>query len=97
MLKPNSKSLQSSFTYILTLISTVTQRSSRVDIPILQMRKLSHRKILNSCLDCDEIQFMEDGSWCPMKPKKEASEASNIAQLKREILQKIRRRLKLLT
>ncbi|XP_075463975.1 E3 SUMO-protein ligase PIAS3 isoform X3 [Ascaphus truei] len=27
--------------------------------------------ILNSCTDCDEIQFMEDGSWCPMKPKKE--------------------------
>lgn len=31
-------------------------------------------EILNSCSDCDEIQFMEDGSWCPMKPKKEASE-----------------------
>ncbi|XP_077320090.1 E3 SUMO-protein ligase PIAS3 [Lithobates pipiens] len=28
-------------------------------------------EILNSCTDCDEIQFMEDGSWCPMKPKKE--------------------------
>ncbi|KAG8432052.1 hypothetical protein GDO86_019519 [Hymenochirus boettgeri] len=27
--------------------------------------------ILNSCTDCDEIQFMEDGSWCPMRPKKE--------------------------
>ncbi|XP_053331050.1 E3 SUMO-protein ligase PIAS3 [Spea bombifrons] len=27
--------------------------------------------ILNSCTDCDEIQFMEDGSWCPMKQKKE--------------------------
>ncbi|KAM8921689.1 LOW QUALITY PROTEIN: E3 SUMO-protein ligase PIAS3 [Pelodytes ibericus] len=27
--------------------------------------------ILNSCTDYDEIQFMEDGSWCPMKPKKE--------------------------
>ncbi|EHH15127.1 hypothetical protein EGK_01176 [Macaca mulatta] len=31
-------------------------------------------EILSSCSDCDEIQFMEDGSWCPMKPKKEASE-----------------------
>ncbi|KAM4872587.1 E3 SUMO-protein ligase PIAS3 isoform 3-T3 [Thomomys bottae] len=31
-------------------------------------------EILNSCSDCEEIQFMEDGSWCPMKPKKEASE-----------------------
>ncbi|XP_039214388.1 E3 SUMO-protein ligase PIAS3 isoform X2 [Crotalus tigris] len=28
-------------------------------------------EILNSVTDCDEIQFMEDGSWCPMKPKKE--------------------------
>ncbi|XP_053560473.1 E3 SUMO-protein ligase PIAS3 isoform X2 [Bombina bombina] len=28
-------------------------------------------EILNFCTDCDEIQFMEDGSWCPMKPKKE--------------------------
>ncbi|KAM4662313.1 E3 SUMO-protein ligase PIAS3 [Discoglossus pictus] len=27
--------------------------------------------ILNSCIDSDEIQFMEDGSWCPMKPKRE--------------------------
>ncbi|NXJ71863.1 PIAS3 ligase, partial [Rostratula benghalensis] len=31
-------------------------------------------EILNSCIDCDEIQFMEDGSWCPMKPKKENQE-----------------------
>lgn len=30
--------------------------------------------ILNSCTDCDEIQFMEDGSWCPMKPKKEKAD-----------------------
>ncbi|XP_075301242.1 E3 SUMO-protein ligase PIAS3 isoform X2 [Opisthocomus hoazin] len=30
--------------------------------------------ILNSCTDCDEIQFMEDGSWCPMKPRKENPE-----------------------
>uniref|UniRef100_A0A663MU05 Protein inhibitor of activated STAT 3 n=1 Tax=Athene cunicularia TaxID=194338 RepID=A0A663MU05_ATHCN len=33
-------------------------------------------EILNSCTDCDEIQFMEDGSWCPMKPKKENQEVS---------------------
>ncbi|KFV15692.1 E3 SUMO-protein ligase PIAS3, partial [Pterocles gutturalis] len=31
-------------------------------------------EILNSCSDCDEIQFMEDGSWSPMKPKKEKAE-----------------------
>uniref|UniRef100_A0A8B9ZDU5 Protein inhibitor of activated STAT 3 n=1 Tax=Buteo japonicus TaxID=224669 RepID=A0A8B9ZDU5_9AVES len=34
-------------------------------------------EILNSCTDCDEIQFMEDGSWCPMKPKKENQEVSS--------------------
>uniref|UniRef100_A0A452GKJ2 SP-RING-type domain-containing protein n=1 Tax=Gopherus agassizii TaxID=38772 RepID=A0A452GKJ2_9SAUR len=34
-------------------------------------------EILNSCTDCDEIQFMEDGSWCPMKPKKENQEVSH--------------------
>ncbi|XP_048369687.1 E3 SUMO-protein ligase PIAS3 isoform X2 [Sphaerodactylus townsendi] len=31
-------------------------------------------EILNLVTDCDEIQFMEDGSWCPMKPKKENQE-----------------------
>lgn len=35
--------------------------------------------ILNSCTDCDEIQFMEDGSWCPMKPKKENQEVCQTA------------------
>ncbi|XP_056399309.1 E3 SUMO-protein ligase PIAS2 isoform X2 [Hyla sarda] len=28
-------------------------------------------EILNQCSDVDEIQFQEDGSWCPMRPKKE--------------------------
>ncbi|XP_074930977.1 E3 SUMO-protein ligase PIAS3 isoform X8 [Phalacrocorax aristotelis] len=36
-------------------------------------------EILNSCTDCDEIQFMEDGSWCPMKPKKENQEVCQAA------------------
>ncbi|XP_064331352.1 E3 SUMO-protein ligase PIAS3 isoform X2 [Phalacrocorax carbo] len=36
-------------------------------------------EILNSCTDCDEIQFMEDGSWCPMKPKKEKQEVCQAA------------------
>ncbi|KAM6395322.1 LOW QUALITY PROTEIN: E3 SUMO-protein ligase PIAS3 [Rhynochetos jubatus] len=31
-------------------------------------------EILNSCTDCDEIQFLEDGSWSPMKPRKEKQE-----------------------
>lgn len=33
-------------------------------------------EILNSCSDCDEIQFKEDGSWAPMKSKKEVQEVS---------------------
>ncbi|XP_017261035.1 E3 SUMO-protein ligase PIAS1 [Kryptolebias marmoratus] len=33
-------------------------------------------EILNSCSDCDEIQFKEDGSWAPMKSKKEVQEVA---------------------
>ncbi|XP_066557312.1 E3 SUMO-protein ligase PIAS1 isoform X1 [Amia ocellicauda] len=33
-------------------------------------------EILNSCVDCDEIQFKEDGSWAPMRSKKEVQEVS---------------------
>lgn len=29
-------------------------------------------EILNDCSDVDEIKFQEDGTWCPMKPKKES-------------------------
>ncbi|XP_060224922.1 E3 SUMO-protein ligase PIAS2-like [Meriones unguiculatus] len=29
-------------------------------------------QILNDCSDVDEIKFQEDGSWCPMRPMKEA-------------------------
>ncbi|KAG9471803.1 hypothetical protein GDO78_022720 [Eleutherodactylus coqui] len=29
-------------------------------------------EILNQCSDADEIKFQEDGSWCPMRPKKES-------------------------
>ncbi|XP_042202567.1 E3 SUMO-protein ligase PIAS1-like [Callorhinchus milii] len=28
-------------------------------------------EILSSCTHCDEIQFKDDGSWCPMQPKRE--------------------------
>ncbi|XP_060092187.1 E3 SUMO-protein ligase PIAS2 isoform X3 [Heteronotia binoei] len=28
-------------------------------------------EILNECSDVDEIKFQEDGTWCPMRPKKE--------------------------
>ncbi|KAG9331732.1 hypothetical protein JZ751_017297 [Albula glossodonta] len=31
-------------------------------------------EILNSCVDCDEIQFKEDGNWAPMRLKKEVQE-----------------------
>ncbi|XP_057690530.1 E3 SUMO-protein ligase PIAS1-like isoform X2 [Corythoichthys intestinalis] len=33
-------------------------------------------EILNSCMDCDEIQFKEDGNWAPMRTKKEVQEVS---------------------
>ncbi|XP_051580218.1 E3 SUMO-protein ligase PIAS1-like isoform X1 [Myxocyprinus asiaticus] len=33
-------------------------------------------EILSSCLDCDEIQFKEDGSWAPMRSKKVIQEVS---------------------
>ncbi|XP_056137533.1 E3 SUMO-protein ligase PIAS1 [Lampris incognitus] len=33
-------------------------------------------EILNSCSDCDEIQFKEDGNWSPMRSKKEVQEVS---------------------
>ncbi|XP_043937991.1 E3 SUMO-protein ligase PIAS2 isoform X2 [Protopterus annectens] len=29
-------------------------------------------EILNECTEVDEIEFQKDGSWCPMKPKREA-------------------------
>ncbi|XP_036382485.1 E3 SUMO-protein ligase PIAS2 isoform X2 [Megalops cyprinoides] len=34
-------------------------------------------EILNSCSDVDEIKFQEDGTWCPMRPKKEAVKVSS--------------------
>ncbi|KAM9225310.1 E3 SUMO-protein ligase PIAS2 isoform 4-T4 [Dugong dugon] len=34
-------------------------------------------EILNDCSDVDEIKFQEDGSWCPMRPKKEAMKLSS--------------------
>uniref|UniRef100_A0A8B9L7D6 Protein inhibitor of activated STAT 1 n=1 Tax=Astyanax mexicanus TaxID=7994 RepID=A0A8B9L7D6_ASTMX len=33
-------------------------------------------EILNSCVDCDEIQFKEDGNWAPMRSKKVVQEVS---------------------
>ncbi|NXN72815.1 PIAS2 ligase, partial [Himantopus himantopus] len=34
-------------------------------------------EILNECSDVDEIKFQDDGSWCPMRPKKEAVKVSS--------------------
>ncbi|XP_048875190.1 E3 SUMO-protein ligase PIAS2 isoform X3 [Brienomyrus brachyistius] len=34
-------------------------------------------EILNDCSDADEIKFQEDGTWCPMRPKKEALKVSS--------------------
>ncbi|KAJ8002459.1 hypothetical protein DPEC_G00159140 [Dallia pectoralis] len=34
-------------------------------------------EILNNCVDCDEIQFKEDGNWYPMRSKKEVTEVSS--------------------
>ncbi|XP_006085186.1 E3 SUMO-protein ligase PIAS2 isoform X2 [Myotis lucifugus] len=34
-------------------------------------------EILSDCSDVDEIKFQEDGSWCPMRPKKEAMKVSS--------------------
>ncbi|MEE6503532.1 hypothetical protein FKM82_004847 [Ascaphus truei] len=33
-------------------------------------------EILKFCTDCDEIQFKEDGSWSPMRSKKEVQEVT---------------------
>ncbi|XP_041855899.1 E3 SUMO-protein ligase PIAS2 [Melanotaenia boesemani] len=34
-------------------------------------------EILNDCSDVDEIKFQEDGTWCPMRPKKETLKVSS--------------------
>ncbi|KAI1905220.1 hypothetical protein AGOR_G00013880 [Albula goreensis] len=33
-------------------------------------------EILNECSDVDEIKFQENGTWCPMRPKKESLKVS---------------------
>ncbi|XP_061672894.1 E3 SUMO-protein ligase PIAS2 isoform X2 [Syngnathoides biaculeatus] len=34
-------------------------------------------EILNDCSDMDEIKFLEDGTWCPMRPRKEPVKVSS--------------------
>ncbi|CAB1322485.1 unnamed protein product [Coregonus sp. 'balchen'] len=43
----------------------------------LQMNEKKPTWILNDCSDVDEIKFQEDGTWCPMRPKKEALNVSS--------------------
>lgn len=43
---------------------------------VIPFRRL-FMEILNSCSDCDEIQFKEDGNWSPMRLKKEVQEVSS--------------------
>ncbi|KAK2837064.1 hypothetical protein Q5P01_014276 [Channa striata] len=41
-------------------------------------------EILNDCSDVDEIKFQEDGTWCPMRPKKESVKVPSQSVLKIE-------------
>ncbi|XP_018592374.1 E3 SUMO-protein ligase PIAS2 isoform X2 [Scleropages formosus] len=34
-------------------------------------------EILNECSDVDEIKFQQDGTWCPMRPKKDTLKVSS--------------------
>ncbi|KAM6930229.1 E3 SUMO-protein ligase PIAS2 [Xenentodon cancila] len=47
-------------------------------------------EILNDCSDVDEIKFQEDGTWCPMRPKKEAVNVTSQSVTKVESLVPIR-------
>lgn len=59
---------------------TATRHSTSQAFQVLNwLVCLRHRlfmEILNSCSDCDEIQFKEDGNWAPMRSKKEVQEVS---------------------
>nr|XP_054592709.1 E3 SUMO-protein ligase PIAS2 isoform X2 [Nothobranchius furzeri] len=41
-------------------------------------------EILNDCSDVDEIKFQEDGTWCPMRPKKDTVSLSSQSSAKIE-------------
>ncbi|KAM4577481.1 E3 SUMO-protein ligase PIAS2 isoform 2-T3 [Odontesthes bonariensis] len=47
-------------------------------------------EILNDCSDVDEIKFQEDGTWCPMRPKKEAVKVPSQSITKIEPLASLR-------
>ncbi|XP_075903139.1 LOW QUALITY PROTEIN: E3 SUMO-protein ligase PIAS2 [Nelusetta ayraudi] len=47
-------------------------------------------EILNDCSDVDEIKFQEDGTWCPMRPKKEAVKVSSQSVPKAETVVPLR-------
>ncbi|XP_058845059.1 E3 SUMO-protein ligase PIAS2-like isoform X3 [Acipenser ruthenus] len=54
-------------------------------------------EILNECLDVDEIKFQEDGTWCPMRPKKEALKVSSPCSTKIESSSVVTRSCSVLT
>ncbi|XP_016357485.1 E3 SUMO-protein ligase PIAS1 [Sinocyclocheilus anshuiensis] len=56
--------------------SEIATTSLRVSLLCPLFSRELFMEILNSCLDCDEIQFKEDGSWAPMRSKKEVQEVS---------------------
>lgn len=48
-----------------------TQPSQLPALPPVCCRLLS--KILSECEDADEIEFLADGSWCPIRAERERS------------------------
>ncbi|XP_056152521.1 E3 SUMO-protein ligase PIAS2 [Lampris incognitus] len=52
--------------------SLIIDGSVNTSNPVMLLRTSLFMEILNDCSDVDEIKFQEDGTWCPMRPKKEA-------------------------
>ena len=58
-------------------ISFVVTKSSCLNKPPPRPLLRLFMEILNDCSDVDEIKFQEDGTWCPMRPKKESLKVSS--------------------
>ncbi|MGH0164649.1 UNVERIFIED_CONTAM: hypothetical protein FKN15_047942 [Acipenser sinensis] len=78
----NSQRFQETCFAFVDTSQQVQQISSSMDISgtkcdfTVQVQLRLFMEILNSCTDCDEIQFKEDGSWAPMRWKKEVQEVT---------------------
>ncbi|KAL7980249.1 hypothetical protein Chor_001517 [Crotalus horridus] len=62
-----------------TWVCPVCDKKAPYEHLIIDGKLLFYRlfmEILKYCTDCDEIQFKEDGSWAPMRSKKEAQEVT---------------------